>query len=176
MMKNIEVQNGDWRTFDGDEETKIAEVMNKLAERPEGGAVFVLHVDAVSIPEILVRVRNKYEDTIGCVVSNFGGCLCGQCDNDIHYGLCVADTPHDAQEIINAHAKDIGMVDAEDAFEALMNSRDENGVPTVVRQIAAQMAERLGVDPDEIQITNLDEDGKLSALLSGAKEPKRTVH
>lgn len=174
-MREIEVHHGDWRDFPGEEKDKVAEVMSKLEARGETDGLMIMNIDPVSIPEVLVHVRDKYSDKLTCIVSNFGSCACGKCDPDgVFYAFAVASTKDDAQQIIDAEAEKHGMVSA-DSTEGL---RSVIGT-AMMQKIVESIAEKHGIDPSEIKIRemSMDEVGALGINLGDDDDqPKRTVH
>lgn len=185
MDENIlSVDTGNWSEFPGTEEDKVKIVLDKLTSMKPNEGLELEYVDPVSIPEIVFRIREVYGEKRAIVVSNFGGCACGECDNDVYYVIAIAETQADVDEIISARAKGAGMITKEEAMEKMLGGHGHPG-EDIARAIVQQIADKLGEvtgQKVEIRQMSLNEMDGLNAEglnIEGftiGKEKKRTVH
>lgn len=181
MEKTLAVDTGDWREFPGSEQDKIDLVLQKLAARQSGEVVEVIHLEPVTIPEIMYQIEKIYpRGSITAIVSNMGGCACGKCDDrPMYYVLVVSDEGDDAMNTMRARASAEDSVMAEDVTDEHGNI---NPGQFIAKQIAKMLSDRFGGEVD-VREMSIDEMGDLGidvgmdgSINMGRTPQKRTVH
>lgn len=180
MSEIIAVDTENWSEFPEGEQARIDIVLQKLAERKENEAIAVTHIEPVAIPELMHQVGALYDRSkMTAIISNFGGCMCGECGGESYFALVVGSTKEIANGVIKDMAEEEGAVLLQDIMG------EDGGIDmgrVIAEQIARSLGERFGGNIKIRQmtmeeLTDLGIDVPEGAMVMGAEMPKkRTVH